>query len=557
MLIRRHFVPTAGVPANYPPVLTSLMPDIASPQTSGATVTFTATATDVEEDPLEYRFYLDGVAQTEWGSGNTWAWETDESDAGDHTVTVWVRDNNHSPTGDDSETVNYIINSVYVYQPVYTQSFDETYIKTTNRWFEFEGFRAIDPSLSLSGGRYLNSWMTEDGNIGSQRFHIEFTSARVIKRIRYCNSHHDGYETNVGVKDFIIQGSNNAAAFANLAYADDTNWTTIATDVSTMVQHTEGYDGVIWNTINLTNDTAYKYYAIKCTNNYGNTHYIGIRRLEFQIVAVENEPPTISSLSPDLASPQPAGATITFTATASDPESDTLQYQFFVDGVAQTGFIASNNWAWETDAGDIAAHTVSVKVRDNNNNPFGDDTETINYTIETPPSYVAVYPPAYNETYIKTTNRWFEFEGFRAVDPSLSLSGSRYLNSWLTENGNVGSQRFHVEFSSAETIKRIRYCNSHNDGYDTDAGVKDFIVQGSNSATAFANLTYADDTDWTTIATNVSAMIRHTTGVDGAEWHTIELTNVTAYKYYAIKCVNNHGAANNIGLRRVEFQKIE
>lgn len=45
--------------------------------------------------------------------------------------------------------------------------------------------------------------------------------------------------------------------------------------------------------------------------------------------------------------------------------------------------------------------------------------------------------------------------------------------------------------------------------------------------------------------------------VDGAEWHTINLTNNVAYKYYAIKCANNHGAANNIGLRRVEFQKLE
>jgi len=557
MLIRRHFVPSAGVPGNYPPVLTSLTPDLTSPQTSGATIKFTASATDVESDPIEYRFYLDGVPQTEFSSTNYWEWVTDEDDVGPHTVSVYVRDNNHSPLGDDSEAINYTINSIYSYQAVYPQAFDETYIKTTNRLFELEGFRAIDPSLSLSGGRYLTSWLTENGYVGSQRLHVELTSARVIKRIVYCNSHNDGYETNVGVRDFIVQGSNSADAFANLTFADDTGWTTIATDVSAMVKHTEGYDGAIWNTINLTNDTAYKYYAIKCVNNHGNASYIGIRRLEFQILALDNVPPTISSLSPDLASPQPAGATITFTATASDTESDPLQYQFFVDGVAQTGFISSNSWAWETDAGDIAAHTVSVKVRDNNNSPFGDDTETINYTIVTPPEYEAVYPPAYNETYIKTTNRWFEMEGFRAVDPALSLSGGRYLNSWLTENGHTGSQRFHVEFASTEIIKRIVYCNSHNDGYDTDAGVKDFTIQGSNSATAFANLAYADNTDWTDITADVGAMIRHTTGVDGAEWHTINLTNNVAYKYYAIKCANNHGAANNIGLRRVEFQKLE
>lgn len=75
-------------------------------------------------------------------------------------------------------------------------------------------------------------------------------------------------------------------------------------------------------------------------------------------------------------------------------------------------------------------------------------------------------------------------------------------------------------------------------------------------ATAFANLTYADNTDWTDITANISAMTQHTEGYDGAIWRTIELTNDVAYKYYAIKCANNHGDGNNIGLRRVVFKKL-
>jgi PKD repeat protein len=175
------------------------------------------------------------------------------------------------------------------------------------------------------------------------------------------------------------------------------------------------------------------------------------------------------------------------------------------------------------------------------------------YNGGVPSGYTLVYPPEYTTSYIKTTNEWFEFEGFRAVDPSLSLTGGRYRNSWLTENGYTGSMRFHVAFSEAKVITRIKYCNSHHDGYETDAGVKDFTIQGSNSATAFANLAYADNTDWTNITANVSSMVKHTESVDAAEWHNIELTNATAYKYYAIKCANNHGDPNNIGLRRVEF----
>lgn len=282
MLIHRHFVPLPAGPVNYLPVITNFIADLTSPQISGASITFTATATDVEEDPLEYQFLLDGVAQTEFTSSNSWEWITDEDDVGPHTVAVYVRDNNHSPLGDDSEAIDYTINSVYSYQAVYPQAYNETYIKTTNRWFELEGFRAVDPSLSLSGGRYLNSWLTENGNPGSQRFHVEFASAEIIKRIEYCNSHNDGYDTDAGVKDFTIQGSNSATAFANLAYADNTDWTDITANISAMVQHTTGVDGAIWHTIDLTNSVAYKYYAIKCANNHGAANNVGLRRVEFK-----------------------------------------------------------------------------------------------------------------------------------------------------------------------------------------------------------------------------------------------------------------------------------
>lgn len=75
-------------------------------------------------------------------------------------------------------------------------------------------------------------------------------------------------------------------------------------------------------------------------------------------------------------------------------------------------------------------------------------------------------------------------------------------------------------------------------------------VEGNN----VQNCTYS--TIWTDITANISAMTQHTEGYDGAIWRTIELTNDVAYKYYAIKCANNHGDGNNIGLRRVVFKKL-
>ncbi len=89
MLIRRHFVPSAGVPVIIPGINQSY-PGSNQPTNFGATIKFTASATDVESDPIEYRFYLNRVPQTEFSSTNYWEWVTDEDDVGPHTVTVYV-----------------------------------------------------------------------------------------------------------------------------------------------------------------------------------------------------------------------------------------------------------------------------------------------------------------------------------------------------------------------------------------------------------------------------------------------------------------------------------
>ena len=44
-----------------------------------------------------------------------------------------------------------------------------------------------------------------------------------------------------------------------------------------------------------------------------------------------NESPSITSLTADLASPQILGTTVTWTAEASDPESDPVSYRFLVN----------------------------------------------------------------------------------------------------------------------------------------------------------------------------------------------------------------------------------
>ncbi|HPE50352.1 MAG TPA: hypothetical protein PLS83_02520, partial [Methanothrix soehngenii] len=58
------------------------------------------------------------------------------------------------------------------------------------------------------------------------------------------------------------------------------------------------------------------------------------RTMDFVVEAVPNNPPELVDLASDLASPQIAGAAVTFTAAASDPENDTLEFMFLLDDVA-------------------------------------------------------------------------------------------------------------------------------------------------------------------------------------------------------------------------------
>jgi hypothetical protein len=99
--------------------------------------------------------------------------------------------------------------------------------------------------------------------------------------VYYENYHTTGSSTSQGGKNFTLWGSNNAAAFADLTYGDDTNWTQLTCDISQLVQHVSS-DQSDPHYINVTNTTAYRYYAFKFADNWGGANYMGLRRIELQ-----------------------------------------------------------------------------------------------------------------------------------------------------------------------------------------------------------------------------------------------------------------------------------
>lgn len=170
------------------------------------------------------------------------------------------------------------------------------------------------------------------------------------------------------------------------------------------------------------------------------------------------------------------------------------------------------------------------------------------------PSYTSKYPPAYSSTYCKATSEYAGggFEAFRSFNPANTLLGNMQYYAWVSANASYTNQRLHVDLGAAYLISRIYYENAHWTGTNTDMGAKDVIIQGSNSATAFANLTYATNTDWTNL---YSGTLKQHVAANQADPRYIYLIPLGKFRYYAFKFANNFSGTGYIGIRRIELQE--
>jgi hypothetical protein len=159
------------------------------------------------------------------------------------------------------------------------------------------------------------------------------------------------------------------------------------------------------------------------------------------------------------------------------------------------------------------------------------------------------YPPAYSTTYVKATTSESGYNPWNACNPTLPLTGAG-TNGWENDN-HATNERFHIDIGTAAVITKIYYENFHNSGATTNKGAKTFTFWGSNEASAFAELTYGTDTNWTQLTVDDSTFDEHV-AADQADPKYINVTNTTAYRYYAIKIADCWGGAY-IGFRRVEL----
>ena len=95
---------------NQPPTISDLIPTPSSPQVYGTHITWTAIASDPNNDPIYYKFQLSGpstgdhwVDQQNWSQKKEWIWNSVHSDIGTNSIRVLVMDAKHksSDEGDN------------------------------------------------------------------------------------------------------------------------------------------------------------------------------------------------------------------------------------------------------------------------------------------------------------------------------------------------------------------------------------------------------------------------------------------------------------------------
>jgi hypothetical protein len=189
----------------------------------------------------------------------------------------------------------------------YPPAYNDTYVKATDgARTDGKIYFATNPALLLTGSYADNSWYTDaSGTNVNQRVHIDLGTAKIITRLYYENFHNSGGATNLGAQNFTLWGSNEASSFAELTYGVDTGWTQLTTSQSSFDQHTAS-DVADPKYITVTNTTAYRYYAIKIADNYGESYRMGMRRIELQADAGALSMTLISNSSVPKTTPEEA-----------------------------------------------------------------------------------------------------------------------------------------------------------------------------------------------------------------------------------------------------------
>jgi len=382
---------------NQPPVVTALTPNRYSPQIAGTRVTWTASARDPDGDQILYRFWMKGPSTgniwkvvRDWTTSNSWTWSTNTGDAGQYDFCVYVRDGKHQPAGRYDSCTGYKGYQLIIIRPV-------------NLPPTVTALSPSRPSPQTAGTSIV--WTASASDPERDTLFYKFWLR--------------GPST--GNTWTVIRDWSTSSSWA---------WSSSPGDAGLYDVYVYVRDG--------RHESASRYDSAKGYGGYQLTSPAPI-----------NQPPTVTALSPSRPSPQTAGTSIVWTASASDPERDTLFYKFWLRGPS-TGnawtvirdWSTSSSWTWSSGAGDAGLYDVYVYVRDGRHESasrydsakgYGGYQLTSPAPINQPPTVTALSPSRPSPQATGSTIIWTASATDPDGDPLLYrfwMKGPSTGNSW-------------------------------------------------------------------------------------------------------------------------------
>ncbi|MCX6674722.1 MAG: hypothetical protein NTY37_13200 [Methanothrix sp.] len=367
---------------NEKPAISELTADKASPQETGSIVTWKALANDAENNPILYRFFLNGLPTTDWQPNKQWTWTAAEGEA---QVEVQVRDGKHAePDGfDDSKSATFIILPPNQKPAIINFSPDKlspqetgSTITWTVEFMDAEG----DPlqfQFSLDG-QVMQDW--SESPIWTWTAAAEQVGPHAIEARAKDGKHNAEGDSSKSANFEIVLPPNDAPVMSSLAADKESpqvtgtaiTWTAAASDVQKdPLQFQFSLDGQVmqdWSESPVWSWTATKEqvgpHAIEARVKDGkhNPEGDGSKSADFEIVLPPNDAPVMSSLAADKESPQVTGTAVTWTALAVDAQSDPISYRFLVNDTPATEWQLENLWTWT--AGQPGTSRILVQVKD-------------------------------------------------------------------------------------------------------------------------------------------------------------------------------------------------
>ena len=169
------------------------------------------------------------------------------------------------------------------------------------------------------------------------------------------------------------------------------------------------------------------------------------------------------------------------------------------------------------------------------------------------PTYTSHYPPVQDAAHVKATVSNSGASPWLSTDPTKSLIGISSGTAWSTPINPTPPIKFSIDHGSPFVAARIYLENQHYNGDYTYNRLDQFEIYGTNSATAFANVSAVADLSDLTLLGTFTARAHVSSNISDPQYFLLT-GNKTPFRYTVLRALNLAAGALAIVFRRIEIQ---